>query len=68
MVTFHDLNAESIERYLKSINPLDKAGGYAAQDDDGRLIAKIEGSVSNVIGLPMERLGEVLRGAQRLQE
>ena len=38
------------------------------QDDDGRLIAKIEGSVSNVIGLPMERLGEVLRGAQRLQE
>ena len=68
MVTFHDLNAESIERYLESINPLDKAGGYAAQDDDGRLIAKIEGSVSNVIGLPMERLGEVLRGAQRLQE
>ena len=68
MVTFHDLNAESIDRYLESINPLDKAGGYAAQDDGGRLIAKIEGSVSNVIGLPMERLGEVLRGTQRLQE
>jgi septum formation protein len=68
MVTFHDLNAESIESYLESINPLDKAGGYAAQDDGGRLIAKIEGSVSNVIGLPMERLGEVLRGTQRLQE
>jgi len=68
MVTFHDLNAVSIERYLEIINPLDKAGGYAAQDDDGRLIAKIEGSLSNVIGLPMERLAEVLRGDQRLQE
>ena len=68
MVTFHDLNSVSIARYLESINPLDKAGGYAAQDDDGRLIAKIEGSRSNVIGLPMERLAEVLLGAQRLQE
>ena len=68
MVTFHDLNAESIERYLESINPLDKAGGYAAQDDGGRLIAKIQGSLSNVIGLPVERLVEVLGGAQRLQE
>ena len=68
MVTFHDLNAVSIERYLETSNPLDKAGGYAAQDEDGRLIAKIEGSRSNVIGLPMERLAEVLRGAQRLQE
>ena len=68
MVTFHDLDLESIDRYLESINPLDKAGGYAAQGDSGRLIAKIEGSSSNVIGLPMERLAEVLRDAQRLQE
>ena len=67
-VTFHDLSATSIEDYLASINPLDKAGGYAAQDDGGRLIAKIEGSLSNVIGLPMEQLAEVLREFQRLQE
>jgi septum formation protein len=67
-VTFHNLSATSIEDYLASINPLDKAGGYAAQDDGGRLIAKIEGSLSNVIGLPMEQLAEVLRGFQRLQE
>jgi septum formation protein len=66
-VSFHQLNAESIESYLLSINPLDKAGGYAAQDNDGRLIAKIEGSVSNVIGLPIERLTELLSGDQRLQ-
>jgi septum formation protein len=68
MVTFHDLTPESIEAYLCSINPLDKAGGYAAQDDGGRLIEKIEGSLSNVIGLPMERLAEVLKEIQRLQE
>lgn len=68
MVTFHDLDLESIDRYLESINPLDKAGGYAAQGDSGCLIAKVEGSLSNVIGLPMERLAEVLRDAQRLQE
>lgn len=67
-VTFHDLSANLIEDYLTSINPLDKAGGYAAQNDGGRLISKIEGSLSNVIGLPMERLAEVLRDFQRLQE
>lgn len=67
-VTFHDLSPSSIDGYLSSINPLDKAGGYAAQEDGGRLIAKIQGSLSNVIGLPMERLAEVLRNFQRLQE
>ncbi|MEI8294360.1 MAG: Maf family protein [bacterium] len=68
LVTFHDLNRQGVEDYISSINPLDKAGGYAAQDDGGRLIANIEGSLSNVIGLPMERLSEVLREFQRLQE
>ena len=68
LVTFHDLGPQAIEDYLSFINPLDKAGGYAAQDDGGRLIANIQGSLSNVIGLPMERLSEVLREFQRLQE
>lgn len=68
LVTFHALGPESIDLYIASINPLDKAGGYAAQDDGGRLIAEINGSLTNVIGLPMERLAEVLRKFQRLQE
>jgi len=34
---------------------LDKAGGYSAQEDGRRLIERIEGSLTNVIGLPMER-------------
>jgi len=56
MVTFHALDENEIDDYLKAIHPLDKAGAYAAQDDNGRIIAKVEGSLSNVIGLPMERL------------
>lgn len=56
LVRFHLLEALTITEYLASIDPLDKAGGYAAQSDNGRLIAAIEGSLSNVIGLPLERV------------
>lgn len=60
LVTFHPLNDEQIRQYLASIHPLDKAGAYAAQDHDGSIIKSIEGSVSNVIGLPLERIEELL--------
>lgn len=60
LVTFHPLGAEEIRAYLASIHPLDKAGAYAAQDDNGRIIRGIAGSVTNVIGLPMESLKSVL--------
>ena len=50
------LDATSIGSYLSKINPLDKAGAYAAQEDCGRLIERIEGSLENVIGLPLERV------------
>ena len=46
--------------YLERIGPLDKAGAYAAQDDDGVMIARVEGSYNNVIGLPIERLSTEL--------
>jgi septum formation protein len=52
-VAFKALNEESISSYLAEINPLDKAGAYAAQEDRGRLIERIEGSLENVIGLPV---------------
>jgi septum formation protein len=55
-VKFRSREAVDLEDYLKSIHPLDKAGGYAAQEDQGRLIECIEGSMSNVIGLPVERV------------
>ncbi len=55
-VRFRHLSSETITRLLARMAPLDKAGGYAIQKDRGELIAKIEGSRSNVIGLPMELL------------
>ena len=59
-VTFRPLNAGEIEEYHRLINPLDKAGGYAAQEHGERVIARYEGSWSNVMGLPMETLGATL--------
>jgi septum formation protein len=55
-VRFRDLNPEQRLAYLRRINPLDKAGAYAAQDDQGELIEGYEGSFTNVVGLPMEPL------------
>jgi septum formation protein len=37
------------------VNPLDKAGGYAAQGFGSKIIEKIDGSFTNVVGLPMEK-------------
>jgi septum formation protein len=59
-VTFHPLDAGQIREYLSKINPLDKAGAYAIQEHGDKIIAEISGSYSNVVGLPMERLGEAL--------
>ena len=55
-VIFRTLSDAEISRYLALIHPLDKAGGYAAQDHGEMIIDHIEGSLSNVVGLPMERL------------
>lgn len=49
-------------RYLSKINPLDKAGAYAIQEHGDHLIQKIKGSYTNVVGLPMEKLKQSLRG------
>jgi septum formation protein len=54
-VRFHRLNRAMIKRYLAKVKPLDKAGAYAAQGTGAEIIAKIEGSFTNVVGLPMEK-------------
>jgi septum formation protein len=55
-VTFRPLDAPKIRRYLNRVNPLDKAGAYAIQEEGDLIVEKISGSYSNVVGLPMERL------------
>jgi len=59
-VTFHPLTAAQIRDYLDRINPLDKAGAYAIQEHGDKIVAAIAGSYSNVVGLPVEKLGEEL--------
>ena len=59
-VAFRSLDEAMIQAYLADIDPLDKAGAYAAQDDRGRLIERIEGSLENVIGLPVTRVIEAI--------
>ena len=56
-VTFSDLSDEAIRYYLDNYKPFDKAGSYGIQDWIGLIgISKIEGSYTNVVGLPTEML------------
>ena len=64
-VTFQPLAPATMTRVLARVSPLDKAGGYAIQNDQSTLIARIEGSRSNVIGLPLERLRRELKACAR---
>ena len=59
-VTFKPLSDREISQYVKVINPLDKAGAYAAQDHGELIIEKYSGSFTNVVGLPMSEVKEAL--------
>jgi septum formation protein len=54
-VRFRRLSTATIKNYLAKVDPLDKAGAYAAQGG-AEIIAKIDGSYTNVVGLPMEKV------------
>ncbi len=60
-ITFKSLTADQINTYVQTGDPMDKAGSYGIQSGAGSLIESIDGSYSNVVGLPMERLGEELK-------
>jgi septum formation protein len=56
-VTFNALSDEAIHYYLENYKPFDKAGAYGIQDWIGLIgISKIEGSYTNVVGLPTEKV------------
>lgn len=59
-VHFVKLSEEDIEAYIAVGESMDKAGGYAIQGMAGMFIDRIEGSHSNVIGLPMAMLRDML--------
>jgi septum formation protein len=53
-VKFRNLGVEEVRSYLRDVEVLDKAGAYALQEGGDRIVEQVEGSRSNVIGLPME--------------
>ncbi len=57
-VVFQKLTAEQIQAYIATGSPMDKAGAYGIQD--GGLVERIEGSFSNVVGLPVELCKEMI--------
>lgn len=62
-VTFSELSDEAIHFYLETSKPFDKAGAYGIQDWIGLVgISRIEGSYTNVVGLPTEKLYRFLDG------
>lgn len=59
-ILFNSLSEEEIKRYVETIHPYDKAGGYAIQGAGSIIIAKIEGCPYNVMGLPINTLRSLL--------
>lgn len=60
-VVFRKLTAAQISEYVANVHTLDKAGAYAIQEHGEMIIEQINGSFSNVVGLPLERLEKELR-------
>lgn len=64
LVSFSPMTPEEIEWYLESGEPMGKAGAYAIQGLGARFIERIEGSWSNVVGLPIAIVHRLLREVQ----
>lgn len=62
-VRFAPLSAAEIDWYVRTGEPLDKAGAYAIQGAGGAFVLRVDGSVSNVVGLPLAETAELLRRA-----
>ena len=59
-VTFKTLDNGIMDRYFAQVNPLDKAGGYAIQEATDLIIAGWRGSFTNIVGLPVEMVKQIL--------
>jgi septum formation protein len=71
-VVFGRMTAAEIDEYVASGEALGKAGAYAIQETGDRFVQRVEGSFTNVVGLPMEAVAEMLAeiagGALKAQE
>ena len=60
-VYFSALSKEEIEEYIRLEKPFDKAGSYAVQGRAGVFVEKIEGCYYNIVGLPLNLLGRIIK-------
>lgn len=66
-VTFRALSEAEIQRYIATGEPMDKAGAYGIQEKGALLVEGIEGDYFNVVGLPLCRLGMLLRESFQIE-
>lgn len=59
-VTFKPLDDATIALYLSRVHTLDKAGGYAIQEHGDLIVAGYTGSLTNIVGLPLEEMKQLL--------
>ena len=67
-VRFSALSAERIDAYVRSGEPMDKAGGYAIQGGAAGFVEALEGPRDNVIGLPLDTVRALLRQAREARQ
>ena len=69
-VAFREVSPEEIRGYIATGEPMDKAGAYGIQGRGALLVGGIRGDYCNVVGLPVFRLGRILRefGIELLQD
>ena len=61
-VTFYEIDKFDLADYIKTGSPMDKAGAYGIQDDFAKHVKKIDGDYNNVVGLPLSKLYQELKG------
>jgi septum formation protein len=59
-VAFKPIDDSGIEAYLAVVNPFDKAGGYSIQEHTDLIVAGYNGSFTNIMGLPLEAMKQIL--------
>lgn len=64
-VTFSELSDQEIAEYVRSGEPMDKAGAYGIQGRASRWVTRVEGCYFNVVGLPVARVYRLLREAEQ---
>lgn len=55
-ITFREISKEEIDAYIATGEPMDKAGAYAIQGGAKKFVEEVSGSITNIVGLPMDEV------------